>query len=368
MRDFKGMKRQRSRNRSGGGGNVGKPQQNANRAFESNGPDGVKIRGAAQHVFEKYQQLARDALTAGDRVLGESYQQHAEHYFRVLRAVQPNRPASDIIGRDAFASGFDIDFEDESPQEADTSGDNGEGDGERQEWRAENRSENRYERPREDRYRDDRPRDGQNRDNQSRDNQNRDNQSRDTQNRDTQNRDNQSRDDRPRDRNFNRDDRPRDDRNTGGSGERVARDDRNGQERVARDDRPRDDRPREDRAREDRPREDRPKGDRNERYRERDRDRGERAADPLAVVEPQATPLTPEPEQSSSPVLRSHDGGVSEAPAFLQTRAAEPKPVEATADGEPRPKVRRRRAPRSFDAAEGESADDAGKVGASEDA
>src|ERR1700751_1552759 len=111
MRDFKGMKRQRSRNRSPGNG--GKPQHNANRAFESNGPDGVKIRGAAQHVFEKYQQLARDALTAGDRVLGESYQQHAEHYFRVLRAVQPNRPASDIIGRDAFASGYDIDFEDE---------------------------------------------------------------------------------------------------------------------------------------------------------------------------------------------------------------------------------------------------------------
>src|SRR5215469_4770704 len=111
MRDFKGMKRQRSRNRGGGGG---KPQNNANRAFESNGPDGVKIRGAAQHVFEKYQQLARDALTSGDRVLAENYQQHAEHYFRVLRAVQPQRPASDIMGRDAFASGFDIDFEDEN--------------------------------------------------------------------------------------------------------------------------------------------------------------------------------------------------------------------------------------------------------------
>jgi hypothetical protein len=106
------MKRQRSRNRGGGGGG-GKPQHNANRAFESNGPDGVKIRGAAQHVFEKYQQLARDALTSGDRVLAENYQQHAEHYFRVLRAVQPQRPASDIMGRDAFASGFDIDFEDE---------------------------------------------------------------------------------------------------------------------------------------------------------------------------------------------------------------------------------------------------------------
>ena len=83
MRDFKGMKRQRGRNR--GGGNQGKPQQNANRAFESNGPDNVKIRGNSQHVFERYQQLARDAGSAGDRVLAENYLQHAEHYFRVLR-------------------------------------------------------------------------------------------------------------------------------------------------------------------------------------------------------------------------------------------------------------------------------------------
>ena len=125
MRDFKNMKRQRSRNRSGGGG--GKPQQhNANRAFDSNGPDGVKVRGAAQHVFEKYQQLARDAQASSDRVLAENYLQHAEHYFRVLRAVQPNRPVTEIMGRDAFASGYDIDFEDESlnnppPEQPETS-------------------------------------------------------------------------------------------------------------------------------------------------------------------------------------------------------------------------------------------------------
>ena len=68
MRDFKGMKRQRGRNRGGGGGG-GKPQHNVNRAFESNGPDNVKIRGNAQHVFEKYQQLARDAMASGDRVV-----------------------------------------------------------------------------------------------------------------------------------------------------------------------------------------------------------------------------------------------------------------------------------------------------------
>jgi hypothetical protein len=76
----------------------------------------VKVRGNAQHVFEKYQQLARDANAAGDRVLGENYLQHAEHYFRLLRAIQPTRPVSEIMGRDQFASGYDIDFEDESGQ------------------------------------------------------------------------------------------------------------------------------------------------------------------------------------------------------------------------------------------------------------
>src|SRR3982750_2747321 len=120
MRDFKGMKRQRGRNRGGGGGGGGggKPQQNANRAFDSNGPEGSKVRGNAQHVFEKYQQLARDATSAGDRVLAENYLQHAEHYFRVVRAMQPTKPASEILGRDSFSSGFDIDFEDESGAQA----------------------------------------------------------------------------------------------------------------------------------------------------------------------------------------------------------------------------------------------------------
>jgi hypothetical protein len=113
MRDFKAMKRQRGRNR-GGGSSGGKPQQNANRAFDSTGPDNIKVRGHAQHVFEKYQQLSRDAASAGDRVLAENFLQHAEHYFRVLRTLQPNRPASDFVARDPYASGYDIDFEDES--------------------------------------------------------------------------------------------------------------------------------------------------------------------------------------------------------------------------------------------------------------
>ncbi len=103
----------------------------------------------------------------------------------------------------------------------------------------------------------------------------------------------------------------------------------------------------------------------------------------MAVVEPQATPLTtPAEPAASSPMLRSGDGDVSHAPAFLQARpepkapeakvveakAPEAKAPEATADeAEAKPaRTRRRRAPRTFDATEGEGAPPAS--GATEDA
>lgn len=59
--------------------------------MESNGPD-VKIRGNATQLFEKYQSLARDAISSGDRVSAENYLQHAEHYYRVM-AVQTAQTA-----------------------------------------------------------------------------------------------------------------------------------------------------------------------------------------------------------------------------------------------------------------------------------
>ncbi|MGE0183717.1 MAG: DUF4167 domain-containing protein [Parvularculaceae bacterium] len=60
---------------------------NPNRALDSNGPD-VRIRGTAQQIYDKYQALARDATSSGDRVKAENYLQHAEHYFRLLRSIQ----------------------------------------------------------------------------------------------------------------------------------------------------------------------------------------------------------------------------------------------------------------------------------------
>jgi hypothetical protein len=100
------MKRMRGRNHrpnggGGGGGSFSRNQQNGiplnrNHVFDSSGPE-MRIRGTAQQLFEKYQQMARDASGNGDRVLGEAYYQHAEHYFRIISAInqaqgQPNPP------------------------------------------------------------------------------------------------------------------------------------------------------------------------------------------------------------------------------------------------------------------------------------
>lgn len=112
MKDFRGMKRQRSRNRKPSGN-----QNNPNRAYESNGPEGAKVRGNAQTIYEKYQQLARDANSSGDRVLAENYLQHAEHYFRLIRQMQPQRPVSEFVQRDPFSNGYD-DFDDDIDNEA----------------------------------------------------------------------------------------------------------------------------------------------------------------------------------------------------------------------------------------------------------
>jgi len=60
--------------------------------MESSGPEGGKVRGPASLVYERYLQLARDAASSGDRVLSENFLQHADHYFRLVRSMQPATP------------------------------------------------------------------------------------------------------------------------------------------------------------------------------------------------------------------------------------------------------------------------------------
>ncbi|MAG96583.1 MAG: DUF4167 domain-containing protein [Alphaproteobacteria bacterium] len=76
----------------GRGGRSGgrRHNHNANRSYDSNGPD-VKVRGTASQVCDKYLTLAREASTSGDRVKAEGYFQHAEHYLRLQNGEQQQR-------------------------------------------------------------------------------------------------------------------------------------------------------------------------------------------------------------------------------------------------------------------------------------
>ncbi len=80
MRSSKSRSRSKS-NRNRSVGNV------VNRVFDSSGPEG-KVRGTPQQIIDKYNQLARDAQLSNDRVATENFQQHAEHYLRMLAEAQ----------------------------------------------------------------------------------------------------------------------------------------------------------------------------------------------------------------------------------------------------------------------------------------
>ena len=76
MRSSKSRSRSKQ-NRNRSVGNI------INRVFDSSGPEG-KVRGTPQQIIDKYNQLARDAQLSNDRVAAENFQQHSEHYTRML--------------------------------------------------------------------------------------------------------------------------------------------------------------------------------------------------------------------------------------------------------------------------------------------
>src|SRR5918911_360005 len=97
-------------NRRMRGRNRNKGPNPLTRTYESNGPD-VKIRGTAQHIADKYAQLARDAQASGDPVAAENYLQHSEHYYRIILTAQEQF-------RDQFGGSFQRPFDDDGDDDA----------------------------------------------------------------------------------------------------------------------------------------------------------------------------------------------------------------------------------------------------------
>ena len=77
----------KSRNKNRNNGRRPNPGNVINRVFDSAGPEG-KVRGTPQQIIDKYQSLAHDSQLSGDRVSAENFQQHSEHYARLLLEAQ----------------------------------------------------------------------------------------------------------------------------------------------------------------------------------------------------------------------------------------------------------------------------------------
>jgi hypothetical protein len=78
---------------------------NKNQSYDSGGE--TRVRGNVYQILEKYLQLARDAGVAGDRIAAENYLQHADHYYRVIQAMNDGqRPR--VGGRDISVADFNV--------------------------------------------------------------------------------------------------------------------------------------------------------------------------------------------------------------------------------------------------------------------
>ena len=73
----KGFRRSDSQDVRIGGININNHQQNKSFVRGRNGHN-------AERLLEKYNNLAREALSNGDKILSESYYQHADHFLRII--------------------------------------------------------------------------------------------------------------------------------------------------------------------------------------------------------------------------------------------------------------------------------------------
>ena len=72
-----------------GNGHKNQNDFNSNADFRYRSPG--RNNQNASKLVEKYNNLAREALSSGDKILSENYLQHADHFSRVLSLQEMNK-------------------------------------------------------------------------------------------------------------------------------------------------------------------------------------------------------------------------------------------------------------------------------------
>ena len=79
---------------------------NSNSEFRHRSP-GRNNQNAAKLV-EKYNNLAREALSTGDKILSENYLQHADHFSRILTLQEINKLSNNNVIEQNFKNNSDL--------------------------------------------------------------------------------------------------------------------------------------------------------------------------------------------------------------------------------------------------------------------
>tara|TARA_B100000029_G_scaffold181638_1_gene179294 strand:- start:1291 stop:1677 length:387 start_codon:yes stop_codon:yes gene_type:complete len=89
-------RRSNGRNRSSHENGFMQSRQRSNSFSNNQIRNNFRHTQSAERLFEKYTALAKEAMSSGDKTLGENYLQHADHFMRILEDKNKNKDQNKI--------------------------------------------------------------------------------------------------------------------------------------------------------------------------------------------------------------------------------------------------------------------------------
>ena len=92
-------KMRRFRRRPNGRNNMSRnsqPRMRTNQFVNSQSRNNFRQTQSAEKLFEKYNALAKEAISSGDKTLAENYLQHADHFERIVSHKNSNQNGNNL--------------------------------------------------------------------------------------------------------------------------------------------------------------------------------------------------------------------------------------------------------------------------------
>ena len=112
-------RRSNGRGRSSHENGYMQPRPRSNSFSNSQTRNNFRHTQSAERLFEKYNTLAKEAMSSGDKTLSENYLQHADHFMRIIEDKNKNRDQNKVDIIDKTVSGDKPSLEDNNIKQED---------------------------------------------------------------------------------------------------------------------------------------------------------------------------------------------------------------------------------------------------------